>query len=279
MKDYFKTLGVSENATEEDIKKAYKKLAMKHHPDRGGTQAEFQEIQEAYDTLSDPQKRNQWEQQRFFRGGHPGGFHGGPGGFQFNFGFGPNIDDIFQQFTGGRPFRQTARNRDLRMNFELDLESTLDKQIYHVNVRHINGTTKTVEIEIPRGVQTGMQMKFPGQGDHSITDLPPGDLYIDFRIRPHREFKISGINLIKTISLNCIDAILGTKVEVTGLDGLKFEINIPPCTQNETKFRLPTQGLWDVNHPTRGDLFLEISVYVPSTITKDQFDQLQQKIS
>lgn len=279
MKDYFKTLGVEPNADNEEIKRAYKKLAMKHHPDRGGDQAKFQEVQEAYDTLTDPQKRGQWEQQRHFGGHQAGGFQGFPGGFHFSFGAGSPFEDIFQQFRGGaNPFRPAQKNRDLRMGMEMDLESTLERQVQHINVRHANGTVKTVEVEIPRGVQTGMQMRFPGQGDHSIPDLPPGDLYIDFRIRQHQEFTVSGINLSKTLSLNCIDAILGTSVTVTSLGGTKFEINIPPGTQNETKFRLPSQGLWDINQPVRGDLFLEVSVYIPEHITAEQLAGLQKKV-
>lgn len=276
MKDHFKTLGVAPNATDDEIKKAYKKLAMKYHPDRGGDQAQFQAIQEAYDTLTDAQKRSQWEQQRHFGNPHQAG---GFPGFQFNFGFGPNIEDIFNQFrNGGHPFRQTPKNRDLRMGMEMDLESTLEKQIQHINVRHANGTFKTVEVEIPRGVQTGMQMRFPGQGDHSMQDLPPGDLYIDFKIRPHPEFKISGIHLSKILSMNCVDAIIGTSVTVKGLDGSSFEINVPPSTQNGTKFRLPNQGLWDINQPIKGDLFLEVSIYIPDEISAEQLSQLEKKV-
>ena len=121
MKDHFSTLGVEPSANDEEIKKAYKKLAMKHHPDRGGDQSKFQEIQEAYDTLSNPQKRAQWEQERQFGGA------GGPGGFHFNFGFGHDINDIFRQFTGGGFRHAPQRNRDLRLGIEIDLESTLEE--------------------------------------------------------------------------------------------------------------------------------------------------------
>lgn len=278
MKDYFNILGVDQNASNDDIKKAYKRLAMKHHPDRGGDQAKFQEIQEAYDTLTDPQKRGQWEQQRHFGGGD-----GGPGHFHFNFGFGQNnpfganFDELFRQFGGGSPFRQVQKNRDLRMVLELDLESTLEKQVHHINVRHTNGVTKMVEVEIPRGVQTGMQMRFTGQGDHAVTDIPPGDLYIDFRVRPHQEFRISGIHLTRTLSLNCIDAIIGTTVKIKSLEGSEFEITVPPGTQNQTKFRIPNYGLWDINQPLRGDLYLEVSLFVPIEATAEQIAKLQKQ--
>lgn len=273
MKDYFSTLGVAPNASDEEIKKAYKKLAMQHHPDRGGDQTKFQEIQEAYDTLTTPERRSQWEHQRQF-----GGQQQGPGGFSFNFGFGQDINEIFRQFTGGggfHGFRTPQRNRDLRMGIELDLESTLLDQTHHINVQHTNGTVKTVEIKIPRGVQTGMQMKFSGHGDHANTNLPAGDLYIEFRIRSNPDFQIHGIHLSKIAKINCIDAMLGSKIQVTGLDGKSFEINSPPATQHGTKFRIPGQGLWDVNQPVRGDLFVEVVLQVPAAPTDEQLARLQ----
>jgi len=274
MTDYFNILGVNANASDDEIKKAYKKLAMQHHPDRGGDQNKFQEIQEAYSTLSDPQKRAQWEQQKMFgQGGGGGNFH------HFSFGGGGGgIDDLFRQFAGGFNFRhhgQPAKNADLRVGIELDLESTLNTQSHHINVRNSNGSNKTVEIEIPRGVQTGMQIRYQGKGDTSHSNLPPGDLLVDLRIRQHPEFVIAGLNLIKTISVNCIDAVVGTKAMVSGLDHTQFEIRIPPGTQNNSKFRIPSQGLWDVNQPIRGDLHVEISLTVPSTITSDQHKALE----
>jgi DnaJ-class molecular chaperone len=270
MKDHFNTLGVAPDASDEEIKRAYKKLAMKHHPDRGGDQAKFQEIQEAYDTLSDSQKRAQWEQEKQFGGGG-----GGPGGFHFNFGFGPDINDIFRQFTGGG-FRQPPRNRDLRLAMEIDLVSTLEEQKHHINVQHYDGNQSVVEVTIPRGVASGMQMKFAGKGDHSNKSLQPGDLYIEFRVRQHPEFRINGIHLTKTVTMDCIDAMLGAKINVTALDGKEFEINTPPATQHGSRFRINGQGLWEVNRPIRGDLFVEVALRVPVAPTSEQMAKLQQ---
>jgi curved DNA-binding protein len=274
MKDYFNTLGVAPDASDEDIKRAYKRLAMKHHPDRGGDQSEFQAIQEAYSTLSDPHKRQQWEQQRQFGSAH------NQEGFHFNFGFGQDINDIIRQFHGGGPFggfrQQPARNRDLRVGIEFDLESTLSDQIHHINVQHTNGQNKTVEIKIPRGVQSGMQMRYAGHGDSAIPNVTAGDLYVDFRVRQHPDFRIHGINLSKTVTLNCIDAIIGTTLQVTGIDGKLFEISIPPVTQHDSKFRIAGQGLWDINQPVRGDLLVHILLQVPSAPTAEQLERLQQ---
>jgi len=278
MTDYFNILGVNAGASDDEIKKAYKKLAMTHHPDRGGDQGKFQQIQEAYSILSDPNKRAQWEHERQY-GGAGGGFAGGgfPGGFHFNFG-GGDINDILRQFHGGGPFarqQQPAKNRDLRVGIELELASTLETQKHHINVQNLNGGVKTVEIEIPRGVQSGMQIRYTGHGDNSIGNLPPGDLYIDFRVRGHPDFQVNGLDLIKSVKINCIDAIIGYKASVYGLDGTQFEINIPSGTQQNAKFRIPSQGLWDVNQPIRGDLLLEIGLIVPSNVTASQLENLE----
>lgn len=269
IKDYFNTLGVDENTSADEIKKAYKKLAMKHHPDRGGNQSEFQKIQEAYDVLTDQTKRAQWEQQKQFDGQR---------NFSFGFGFGPNIDDIIRQFHGGGPSvyqRQSARNRDIRLRVDLELESTLNKQTHHINARHANGTSKTIQADIPKGIQSGMQIRYPGHGDQSHPGIPPGDLFLLFNVQKHPIFHIDGIDISRSLSVNCLDAMLGGKVETTGLDGSNFEINIPPVTQHGTKFRIPGHGLWDVNQPIRGDLIIEIDLVVPSHPNNDQLSQFE----
>lgn len=269
MRDYFNILGVAENASPEEIKKAYKKLAMIHHPDRGGEQSKFQEIQEAYSVLSDPQKRAEWQHGARNPFGQPG--------FEFN--FGPaDFNDIFSNFANNgmfNQFRQPAKNRDLRVLMEVTLESTLEKHTQHINVQHGTGSSTTVTVEIPRGVMPGMQMRCAGHGDKSRTDLPPGDLFVEFRIRPHPEFESMGADLKKKTELNCVDAILGTKIQVSGLDGKKFEVIIPPGTQHGTKFRIHGQGLWVLNHPNRGDLHIEIALHVPKALTLDQLQKLQ----
>jgi curved DNA-binding protein len=285
MKNYFDILGVGEGATDDEIKKAYRSLAMKHHPDRGGDQAKFQEIQEAYAVLSDPQKKAEWDQMR--RGGfqhfhqqhHPGGF---PGGFHFNFGGGGiNIDEIFRNFNNdpfGQGFRNAPpprRNKDLRVTVELDLSETLEKQTKHISVKHLNGSRQTVTVEIPRGVNNQMQMKYANYGDSSYGDLPPGDLYIEFRVRPSPDFIVEGIDLIRLIKLNCIDAITGTTLNIKGLDGTEFSWNVPVGTQHATKFRIPFQGLWAVDQPIRGNLIIVADLFVPNNLTTGQLLQLE----
>lgn len=274
MKDYYNILGVDASASEDQIRTAYKRLAMQHHPDRGGDQSRFQDIQEAYSTLTDPAKKAQWEQQKSFQNGHH------PGGFGFSFNFGPDLNDILRQFHGGPfgHFHQPQRNRDMRVLVDLDLASTLEAQDQHIDVRYQSGASKTIQINIPRGVQNGMQMRLAGQGDHANKSAPPGDLYVEFRIRPSAEYQVDGINLRKKVTVNCVDAILGTRLMVSSLDNKQFTLTIPAATQPNTVFRMQGQGLWDINSPTRGDLYIEIIVEIPKSITQSQLDQLKQLV-
>jgi DnaJ-class molecular chaperone len=275
MKDHYSTLGLEAGASEEEVRRAYKKLAMQHHPDRGGNAAEFQQIQEAYSTLSDPGRRAEWEQQQAFAN-----MGGQPGGFNFSFNFGPDINDILRGFHGNHPFGnfRSVKNRDLRIKIEVDLASTLEQQEKHIEVRHQDGSTRTVQITIPRGVQTGMQMRCPSHGDHSMKTQPPGDLYVDFFIINNRGFHIDGINLVRQVKLNCIDAIMGTEITVHGLDHKQFNITIPKSTQHGTMLKIAQQGLWDINQPIRGDLLVHVELDVPTRITSEQLARLQKFI-
>lgn len=272
MKDFYNILGVDANASDDAIKQAYKRLAMQYHPDRGGDASRFQEIQEAYSTLTDPNKRAQWEQQKAFQDN---------GNFSFSFNFGPDINDVLRGF-GHSPFghfRQAQRNRDIRTVMVVDLVSTLEQQSKTMNIRQQDGTNNTVQITIPRGVQSNMQMRFPGHGDHTNKSIPPGDLYVEFRVNPAPNFTQQELNLHKKHMINCIDAMLGTTITVFGLDGKQFDISVPKGTQPGTQLRIPNNGLWDVNHPVRGDLYIEVLVEVPHTISQEQFIRLNSLVN
>lgn len=273
MKDYYNILGVQPNASEDEIRSAYKKLAMKHHPDRGGNQTEFQNIQEAYSTLTDPNRRAEWEQQRAFG-------QGGGQNFGFSFNFGPDINDILHQFHGGhhffgQGFQRQARNRDLRTIIELDLATTLDAQTKFVEIRDQTGSVRTVQVNVPRGVQSNMQMRFPGHGDHTNKQISPGDLYVEFRIKPHPDFKVDGINLHRQVKVNAIDAMLGVNFAIQGLDGRHFDLRIPASTQPGAVMSMGQQGLWDINTPRRGDLLVEVTIEIPKSITSNQLERLK----
>lgn len=277
MKDYFSVLGVHRDASDDDIKRAYRTLAMKHHPDRGGDQAKFQEIQEAYEVLSNPQKRAEWHSRQH------GPFANSPGGFSFNFGFpggpGMDINEIFRSFHGSDPFtvfnQRQRKNRDLRVSIELELASTLEKQVKHISVQHLNGHRETVTVEIPRGITGAMQIKYAGQGDKSNPDWPPGDLYIEFRVKPDPRFSIEGLDLIHVIKLNCIEAIVGTSLKIESLDGTILNWSVPVGTQHGARFRIPHHGLWAVDQPFKGNLIVQVELVVPTNLSTEQLKALE----
>jgi len=188
--DYYSILGVPKGASEADIKKAYRSLAMIHHPDRGGDQSKFQQIQEAYATLSDTGKRQQYDNPQ------PQG-----GGFQFHFNSGDPFADIFNQFgfSGGDPFaqhrQQQRRNKDLRIRINLSLRETLSDQQKTISVQTSTNERQTVNVQIPKGVTTGSSIKYPGLGDNMFNTLPRGDLYVTFVIEADPLYHVDGINL------------------------------------------------------------------------------------
>lgn len=269
---HYNTLGVSETATPEEIKKAYRKLASQHHPDKGGDTAMFQQVEEAYRVLSDPQQRQQYdfEQQ-------------GGGTRHFNFGNfdGNDLNDIFSRFgmhfgPGFSQPRQPRRNKDLRIELALDLASTLEKQTKTISVQTTNGQRQTLDVDIPKGVATGASIRYPGLGDNFFTSLPRGDLYVNFRILPNPEFQVFGIDLITNLDINPFEAILGCEKTVTGLDSKNFLFNVPAGVQHGGKLRLNGQGLWDMHQPIRGNLIVNISIITPTKLSNEQLDLVRQ---
>ena len=275
--NYYEILGVSESATPDEIKKAYRKLASQHHPDRGGDTAKFQDIQAAYDTLSDVNRRAQYDAQRQGAGVHFN-FHGHPGSH-------PDLDEIFQQFGfqfGGDPFanfRQHAqkprRNKDLRISVTIPLANTLTNQKKLINIQTTKGTAENVEVEFPRGIHDGSVIKYPGLGDNFFDSLPRGDLLIHVSVLPDARFSVQGLDLVTELPLDCLTAITGGEIIVTGIDGSEFAISVPAGTQNGTGFRITGQGLWQINHSTRGNLIVKIIITVPTDLTPEQVDMVR----
>lgn len=270
---HYATLGVAESATADEIKRAYRKLASQHHPDKGGDKNTFQEIQKAYDTLIDDGRRQQYDMER--QGMH----RQGPGGFHFHFNHG-NIDDIFQQFGFGH-FRppQQKRNKDLRIELPIPLVTTLEEQKKTIQVTTTTGEKSTLEVTIPRGVTNGTNIKYSGLGDNMFTTIPRGDLFVHFSVFPAENFFVQGIDLYTPSSVNCLTALVGGKFTVTGIDGKVFELNIQPGTQNGTKFRIPQQGLYQMNSEIRGDLYVEVQLFVPQDLPAESLETIRSLIN
>lgn len=266
---HYQTLGVDEQANADEIKRAYRKLASQHHPDKGGDKTKFQEIQSAYDTLSNDQKRQQYDMQRQ-------GFGGQNGGFQFHFNHG-NIDEIFRNFGFGQdPFtqqrQQQRRNKDLRIEIAVPLVATLEEQKKTIQVTTTSGEKSTLEVTIPRGVTHGTNIKYSGLGDNMFNTLPRGDLYVQFNVHGAEGFGAHGIDLYTESTVNCLLAITGGTIKVTGLDSRVFEVNLAPGTQPGTRYRLPNQGLYQMNSAVRGDLYVEMKITVPQNFTPEALD-------
>jgi curved DNA-binding protein len=270
----YEILGVAKTATPEEIKKAYRKLAAQHHPDRGGNTAKFQEIQAAYDTLSDPAKRAQLDNPVHQMG---------PGHFHFDFGNG-DINDIFARFNfggGPNPFdnfrqqQQPRRNRDIRAELNLGLQETLEEQSKTLNIRTSDSRNQNIDIKIPRGITSGTTIKYPGLGDNMFGNLPAGDLYLTVNVLRHPSYTANGLDLVMGLTIDCFQAIIGSEQTVVGLDGKVFVIQTPQGCQPGTKLKIPGEGLYVFQQDIKGNLYIEIQVTIPKDLTEEQKQLIQ----
>jgi len=276
--DYYSTLGVERNATQDEIKKAYRSLAMKHHPDRGGDESTFKKISEAYDTLSDPKKKeivdlggdpNQ-------QGGGFGGQHFNQGPFEFHFNTGhPGMDDLFSNFGfGSRPQR---RNKTLNINVDITLLDVLTGKELNAEIT-IPGTgrRKIINISIPSGIEHGQQIRYEGMGDDSIRDLRPGDLIVNVNIMPHTKFRREHTNIVLEHSISTWDAILGTHSNVETLDGKILTLTIPPGTSQGTILSCRGEGLPVMRTRNRGNLLVFIKIDIPKNLSQLQIEKIKE---
>ena len=272
--DFYKTLGINRNASTEEIKKAYKKQAMKHHPDKGGDSAQFQKINEAYDTLKNPEKKSHYD--RF--GTNPGMNQGGSRSYEFRSDdFPGDIGDIFNQFFGGggSPFRrqQYRRNRDIVIEAQIELEDVLTGKELIASYRLTNGREQSVNLQLPKGVENNSTIKFPSLGDDYQSNLPRGDLLVRVKIRPHSKYQRDGANLHSIERVNVFDLMIGTKKNIRTLEGRNLAISIPKGTQPGTVLSISEQGL-----PTRGGGRGNIYLNIQADIPKVSNEELAEKI-
>ena len=278
--DYYSTLGVGKNATDDDIKKAYRKLAMKHHPDRGGDESTFKKISEAYDVLSDPQKK-----QIVDLGGDPknqnngNSFNQGPFEFHFNTGgVPPGMEDIFGRFGFGSGFgrQPMQKNKTLNINVDITLEDVLYGRDINAEIT-IPGTgkRKMINIAIPAGIEHGQQIRYEGMGDDAIRELRPGDLIVNVNVQQHRLFRREHSDLVLEKFVSVWDAIIGSSLDIQTLDGKTLTINVPQGTKHGTVLSCRGEGLPIMRSRNRGNLLIMIKVGMPKNLSSSQLDKIK----
>lgn len=285
-KDYYKVLGVSRKATDEEIKKTYRKLARKYHPDVnvGSKEAEarFKEVSEAYEVLGDPEKKKEYDLFGFagpqgegrssrYRRETPPGFEG----YDFSFGRGGaagagNFQDIFADLFGGvRGGRSTGpvKGQDVQYTMEISFEDAVKGLKTRINVNH-----DTLSVKIPPGVDTGSKVRVAGKGEPGINNGPRGDLYIITKVRAHPYFERKGDNIYLDVPITFSEGALGAKLRVPTLDGMT-QLTIPSGTQSGQKLRLKGKGVPRLRGGGRGDQFVVIRVTIPRDLD-DRSEQL-----
>ncbi|KPA15055.1 molecular chaperone DnaJ [Candidatus Magnetomorum sp. HK-1] len=297
--DYYKTLGVTKSASDVEIKKAYRKLAMKYHPDhtKGDKAAEekFKKISEAYAVLSDKEKRKQYDtfgstgfKQRYsqddiFKGfdfgdilkefGFGGNIFGGKprkGGSNFSFNFG----DQFNPHSQFRHQNIPAKGGDLVYELPLTLNEILQDTNKTITFTH-GGKSERLTVKIPKGMIAGKKLRLAGKGESGVNGGPPGDLYIQSKIKPHPVFGCEGNDLYIDQTVKLTEALLGTTINVQTLDGNTLNVKISPGTRHLTKMRLTGHGIPVMNTNKRGDIFVRIHVEMKKEFSKQQIKLLK----
>ena len=257
MTDLYATLGVPRTAAADEIKKAYRKLASQHHPDKGGDTAKFQQIQTAYDTLSDPAKRQQYDSPQ----PQWGNFAQNTGGQQFDF------NTIFNVF--GAQFNQQRRQQTpiSKINVSINLVDVITGGKRTIGLGH--GQGNAIEIEIPQGINNGDGIQYRG--------LAPGggDLIVTFRVAQHPDWQRDGSNLFTDHNIEVWDLILGGESTVKDILGNNITIMIPPGTQPGARMRLRGHGIPGKNGP--GDIIVTIQAVIPKHIPEDLLNMIKQE--
>jgi len=259
--DHYETLGVSKDATPQDIKKAYRKLAMKHHPDKGGDQEQFKRITGAYEVLSDPDKRAQYDNPNPF-----GQFDGDP------FGQGNPFSDIFGDIFGNRrqnAYQRQARNPDGIVDVQVSFLQTYQGADVVLNTQQ-----GTFNLNIPKGTTNGTKMKLAGKGPQRYKDLPPGDLIVRLHVDFPNNWGSDGHDIFFRQDINVLDAITGTELDFTFIDNRKIKVKIPKGTQNGHKLRIRNYGMQDPRRGSIGNLYIICNLVVPDNLSDEVIAKL-----
>lgn len=293
-KDYYATIGVAKTASQDEIRKAFRKLARQYHPDvakdKKNAEAKFKEINEAYEVLSDPEKRKRYDElgadwEHGPQRSHPGwgrGGGGGGGGFENGGGFsGTGFSDFFEQFFGGAAGRggaqgfpgfgghqHAARGNDIEADLLVTIEEALHGAKKKISFRRDGKSdVETYEVRIPKGVREGQKIRLAGQGEAGRRGQA-GDLYLIVRFEKHPDYAIDGSDLIYDLEVPVWQAVLGDNVSIPTPDG-SVRLKIPDCSQPGKKFRIKGRGL-PTGTATRGDFYVRLVVQLPTDLTPEQ---------
>jgi curved DNA-binding protein len=297
-RDYYETLGVSKTASEDEIRSAFRKLARKYHPDvakdKKTAEEKFKQINEAYEVLSDPEKRQKydqlgehWNQPGGFQpppqwgAGQPGGGYrwgsGENGGVEFEFG-GTGFSDFFEAFFGGGRGRSAfggfgqrevsaERGSDVEADIMVTLEEALHGSTRQVSLRRAGSKkTETYQVKIPRGVREGQRIRLAGQGEAGERGGKSGDLFLRVRLARHPDFSVEGSDLVHEVKIAPWQAVLGDQLMVPTLEG-NARLKLPSGTQGGQRFRLRERGLPGVSGQ-RGDLYVVVQISLPKKLTE-----------
>lgn len=308
-KDYYATLGVARTASADELKKAFRKLARQYHPDvakdKRTAEAKFKEINEAYEVLGDPEKRQRYDTlgagwqdgaaggqspfQRRRRGPSPGQ---GAGDAEFNFGGSTGFSDFFEQFFGQRnrtrrssqggeneesPFfssRRGARGQDIEGDILVTLREVFQGSERNVSLQRTDPRTQqvdtqTLKVRIPAGVEDGQTIRVRGKGGEGSSKGEPGDLLLHVRLAADADYRTEGQDLYYELTLAPWDAVLGVTATVPTLSG-KIALKIPAGADNGQSLRIKGHGLPSTRNETRGDLYVEVAVKLPETVSAEE---------
>ena len=291
-KDYYKILGVSKSASPEEIKKAYRKLALKYHPDhnKGNNSAEAmsKDINEAYAVLRDPEKKKQYDmfgaegfQNRFTQEDIFKGFDLGSIFREFGFGGGGGRgrNPFSQAYGGAGGFGQEGRGFQGHgqgtkgQNLVYELPMTLEELCKSTNktiAYQIDGRQEKVSVKVPAGIKGGQKLRLQGKGQPGLFGGPPGDLYVQIKELAHPTFRRENADLYVNQKIRFSEAVLGSEIEVPTIEQKILKLKIPPGTQDNAKFRLKGQGMKVNNGSGKGNAYVEINIEVPKELTEEQ---------
>jgi curved DNA-binding protein len=283
-RDAYEILGVAKTASDDEIKKAYRKLAMKWHPDRNPDNLEeaeknFKEVKEAFEQIETAEKRATYDAP--FRGSSWQGF-----GNRTN-------DDIFREFfrdeydwsdLNGKTFKdqedfadlfknaktyrynEPAKNEDANVNIEITLEEAFKGKDAIITYKTPDSETRTVEIKIPAGIDTGKKLRVTGGGSRQRANLAHGNLFVTITVKPHAKFVREAQNIVMKVEVPVLDMLAGGQTRIQTIDGKEYDINVRPCTKPGTRIRIPEQGMSVMNSRLRGDMYIELNPMWPENV-------------